>query len=189
MERARLLALLQGHRTRFPEEAAMTARARRFIARTPDCFERANIAGHVSGSAWVINPARDHALMIHHRKLDLWLQPGGHADGDPDLLRVAARETAEEAGIEADQVRALSPAIFDVDVHAIPAMTGVPRHDHYDIRFLLEVDDRLVLPGNPQETHAVAWIPLTTVARFNNMLSVHRLVRKTRALIRGSRVA
>jgi len=189
MDRAPLLALLDGFRSRFPEEAAMVARTRRFVRAHPDCFERTTMSGHMSGSAWVLNPARDQALMIHHRKLDLWLQPGGHADGDPDLLRVAVRETAEEAGIEAEQVRPLSPGIFDVDVHAIPPMKGDPRHDHYDIRFLLEVDDRLVLPGNPDETHAVAWIPLGLVARFNNMLSVHRLVRKTRALVRGSRVA
>ncbi|MQX37363.1 NUDIX hydrolase [Roseospira navarrensis] len=187
--RAGLLDLLDAHRSRFPEEAAMTTRARRFVAEIPDCFDRAPLRAHLSGSAWVLNPARDHVLLVLHRKLDLWLQPGGHADGDPDLLRVALRETWEEAGMPEDSVRPLSHAIFDVDVHAIPDTPAEPHHDHYDIRFLLEMDDRMTPPGNPDEAHAVAWVPLRAVRRFNTMRSVHRMLRKTDALRRGRRVA
>lgn len=182
MHRSELLALLARYRTPFLEEAAMVDRTRRFVAEQADCFERALTIGHVSGSSWVVNPRRDHVLMMHHRKLDMWLQPGGHADGDHDPLRVAVKETAEEAGVAPEHVRVLSPEVFDVDVHAIPATAREPRHIHYDIRFLLELDDRLVLPGNPDEAHAVAWIPLNDVPRFNNMRSVYRLVRKTRNL-------
>lgn len=167
----------------------MTARARRFVAATPGCFDRTTPHGHVTGSAWVVNPARDQVVMILHRKLGQWLQPGGHADGDHDLLRVAVRETTEETGLPMDAVRPLSPGIFDVDVHAIPATATEPRHVHHDIRFLLEVDDRLDLPGNPDETHAVAWVPLDAVPRFSTLLSVHRMTRKTLALRHGRRLA
>jgi 8-oxo-dGTP pyrophosphatase MutT (NUDIX family) len=184
-----LLALLDAHRTRFPEESAMIARARRFVAETPDCFDRVPGRAHLSASAWVLNPARDHVLLVLHRKLGLWLQPGGHADGDPDLLRVALTETAEEAGMPPDAVRPLSAAVFDVDGHAIPATATEPRHDHHDIRFLVEMDDRTDPPGNPAEAHAVAWIPLRDVPRFNTMRSVHRMLRKTDALRRGRRIA
>lgn len=187
--RARLLDLLSGHDTRFPEEAAMIARTRRFVAAMPCCFDRTCPGGHVTASAWVLNPAADHALMIHHRKLDLWLQPGGHADGDADLLGVAVRETVEEIGAPPDAVRPLSAAVFDVDVHTVPATGPDPRHDHFDIRFLVMLDDRVPLAGNPAEAHDVAWVPLRSVPRFSTLRSIYRMLRKTEALRRGRSIA
>ena len=181
MHRQELLRLLEQHHTRFMEEAAYVRRATEFVLAHPDCFERELLPTHVTGSAWVVSPDRTHVLMLHHRKLDQWFQPGGHADGDADILRVALRETAEESGIDTAQVRLLSDSIFDVDIHWTPATPDAPEHEHIDIRFLVEIDDRLPIPGN-DESHEIGWVELNAVSRFNNNRSTYRMVEKTRQL-------
>ncbi len=181
MHRQQLLDLLIQYKTPHMEEAAMVDRTRHFVSQHSNCFDRQLMQGHVTGSAWVVNPAHSHVLMLHHRKLDLWLQPGGHADGDSDIVRVALNETSEESGIDIQQIKLLSENIFDVDIHTIHESVHDPRHIHFDIRFLLEIDDQLPLPGN-DESHQIGWVPLEKVARFNNALSLRRLVQKTRKL-------
>lgn len=181
MHRVDLIQRLQSYRTRYIEEAAMVERTLRFIKAHENCFDRSLMHGHISGSAWVVNSARTHVLMLHHRKLDWWLQPGGHADGNPDLRQVALKETSEETGIDLTQIRLLDQNVFDVDIHTIYPSAHDHRHVHYDIRFLVEIDDRLPLPGN-NESHQVAWIPLWQVSHFNNLASLHRMIRKTQTL-------
>ena len=183
MHRRELLDLLARHRTRDMDEAAHLTRALAFVEAHEDCFHRDLLPGHVTGSAWVVNPRRDQVLLLHHRKHDQWFQPGGHADGDADILRVALRETAEETGLEPAHIRLVDEALFDLDIHTIPATTECPRHAHIDIRFLVEMDDDLPIPGN-DESHAVLWVPLEQVFRFNNSRSTYRMVEKTRRLRR-----
>ncbi|MGD8577510.1 MAG: NUDIX hydrolase [Thiohalophilus sp.] len=181
MHRQELLGLLDQHHTRFMDESAYVRRAIDFVERHPDCFERELLPTHVTGSAWVVSPDRSHVLMLHHRKLDQWFQPGGHADGDADILRVALRETAEESGIDLSEVILLSDAIFDVDIHWTPPLPDAPAHEHIDIRFLLEIDDQLPIPGN-DESHEIGWVALHEVPQFNNNRSTYRMVEKTRQL-------
>lgn len=181
MHRRELLKLLDAHDTRFMEEAAYIARARDFILAHEDCFHCDLWPGHVTGSAWVVNPGRDRVLLLHHRKHDQWFQPGGHADGDADILRVALRETSEETGLEPSHIRLVDGQVFDVDIHTIAASKRGPQHDHIDIRFLVEMDDDRPIPGN-DESHQILWVPLNQVARFNNNRSTHRMVEKTRRL-------
>ncbi len=181
MLRQDLLLRLSEHRTRFMEEAAYIQRTRAFVLAHEDCFHCDLWPGHVTASAWVVSPDRQRVLLLHHRKHDQWFQPGGHADGDADVLRVALRETAEETGLDPSHIRLVTPAIFDVDIHTIPASARGPRHDHYDIRFLVEMDDNLTIPGN-DESHEVLWVALTEVACFNNNRSTYRMVEKTRRL-------
>lgn len=159
----------------------MVQRTRHFVSQHINCFDRSLKPGHVTGSAWVLNPAHDHVLMMHHRKLDLWLQPGGHADGDPDMLRVVLKETAEESGVDERHLRLFSDRIFDVDVHTVHESAHDFRHEHFDIRFLLEIDDTIPIPGN-DESHQIGWVPLGQVSRLNNALSLRRMVQKTRSL-------
>lgn len=160
----------------------MVARSREFVMKHHNCFDRDLLPGHVSASAWILNPSRTHVLMLHHRKLGLWLQPGGHADGNPDMIRVVLKEASEETGIALEQIRLVSDAIFDVDIHTVHASAHDPRHEHFDIRFLVEIDDRLPIPGN-DESHEIGWIALDEVMRFNNARSIYRLVQKTRRLL------
>ena len=185
MHRRELLSLLQPYRTPFNTEAGYVTRTRHFVERHENCFDSRLWPGHVTGSAWVVNPARDRVLLLHHRKHDQWFQPGGHADGDADILRVALRETHEETGLPPADIRLVDGGIFDVDIHTIPASRCGPAHIHYDIRFLVELDDRLAVPGN-DESHQVLWVPLEAVARFNNNLSTWRMLEKTRRLRRAA---
>ena len=59
----------------------------------PDCFLRANLERHFTASAFVFDPSEKKALLIEHKKLKFWMQPGGHADGDSELYRVAQRNS------------------------------------------------------------------------------------------------
>jgi 8-oxo-dGTP pyrophosphatase MutT (NUDIX family) len=181
MHRQTLLDLLAQHQTRFMEEAAFITRARAYITNQPECFNRELWPAHVTGSTWVVNYDRSKVLVLHHRKHDQWFQPGGHADGDSDILRVALRETTEETGLDPAQIHLVDSRIFDVDIHTIPAIGHDPQHEHIDIRFLVEIDDHLSIPGN-DESHEIRWASLSEVSRFNNNRSTYRMVEKTRRM-------
>ena len=180
MHRQDVLNMLARHRSRFMEEASYVRRSYEYIQQNPACFERSQPM-HITGSCWVVNPARDSALLMHHKKLGQWFQPGGHADGETDVKQVALRETIEETGLSADKVKLLSDQVFDVDIHSVKADARAPYHEHIDIRFLVEIDDSLVIPGN-NESHEIIWVPLNFVSRFNNNMSTRRMVQKTRLL-------
>src|SRR6478752_6000251 len=113
-----------------PQESVSVALFADFLASDRDVFERAHPPGHFTGSAWLVSADGRRVLLTHHRKLGLWLQLGGHADGDADLARVALREAEEESGL-ADLV--LESGVFDIDRHRIPARGADPEHWHYDV--------------------------------------------------------
>jgi 8-oxo-dGTP pyrophosphatase MutT (NUDIX family) len=172
-----LLDKLAAYRPSGEHEARMAERLVQFVEAHPDCFERSLKVGHMTGSAWVIDRERDCSLLTYHRKLDKWLQPGGHADGDPDMLRVALREAREESGLEA--IRPVSEEIFDVDIHSIPARGSEPEHLHYDVRFLLEADRAAPLTMS-EESQSLEWVALDRIALLNPEESIARMVGKTR---------
>jgi 8-oxo-dGTP pyrophosphatase MutT (NUDIX family) len=179
MHREAVLNLLRRHAARALDahEAAMTADVLRFVDTHPDCLLRACGPGHLTGSAWIVSPDRSRTLLTHHLKLDKWLQLGGHADGDGDLLAVALREAREESGLAG--VEAVSPEIFDVDRHWIPPRKVDRGHYHYDLRFLFEADPREPLAITP-ESKDLAWVELGRVPQLNPEESMARMVRKTR---------
>jgi 8-oxo-dGTP pyrophosphatase MutT (NUDIX family) len=160
-------------------EAKMQQRLVAFVASQPDAFARTLGIGHVTASAWIVDPSRTQALLIHHRKLGKWLQLGGHLEDDADLRTAALREAREESGLRS--LRFASPAIYDLDVHHIPARAEEAAHDHYDVRFVLEADPSEPLPENA-ESHGLAWIPLAELERYGVDESVLRLARKTSRL-------
>ncbi|HEX2861157.1 MAG TPA: NUDIX hydrolase [Lacunisphaera sp.] len=178
MTPADMLALLQAHGARAEPgvEFAMLATYAPFITAHPDCLWRTCLGGHLTASAWIVDPQRTRTLLTHHRKLDRWLQLGGHVDGDPDLAAAALREAREESGLA--RLHLVSPQIFDVDRHRIPERGAEPVHWHYDVRFLIEAD-----PGEPlrvsDESRDLAWVGLEQVAALNPDESVVRMVRKT----------
>ena len=176
MHRDALKALLAAYRARWPEETDTVSQFEAFVDACPDCFERSCEPGHITGSAWLVDAAGERALLTHHRKLGRWLQLGGHSDGDPDPLAVALREAHEESGLA---VRPLDEAVFDLDVHLIPARGDEPAHRHYDVRFLLVAEhDRF---RKNDESHALEWVPADAVRALTGEESVLRMARKWQA--------
>jgi len=157
-------------------EAAMVSDGLSFMAGHPDCLYRTCLLGHLTGSAWIVSPQRDRTLLVHHRKLDRWLQPGGHADGDPDLSAVALREAREETGL--DFPRLMSPELFDFDRHWIPARGAEPGHWHYDFRFLIEADPKAGLLLS-DESNELRWFPLKEIEAVARGGSLLRMAEKT----------
>jgi len=179
MHRSALLAELAAHKPSDASEADALARMIRFVTTHRDCFERSLSIGHMTAAAWLLDPTGERVLLTHHKKLDRWLQLGGHADGCCDLREVALREAREESGI--DRIELVSEAIFDVDVHQIPARGGDPEHDHYDVRYLLRVtgDDSFRVSD---ESHALAWFTRDALAEVTLDGSLGRMCAKWRRL-------
>lgn len=181
MHRRELLIMLKRYRSRFMDEVAYVKSAIQYIEHHANIFDRELLPAHVTGSAWVVSPDRQSVLLLHHRKHGQWFQPGGHADGDTDIVRVALRECAEETGLRPDDIRLVNSSIFDVDIHTIPRMGETTQHEHIDIRFVVEVDDRLTIPGN-NESNAITWLPLYHVLSYNHNRSTFRMLEKTRRM-------
>ena len=175
MHRNQLRQLLDVYADRYPEEVDTTARFRSFIDAHENCFERLLVVGHVTGSAWLVNRAGDFVLLTHHRKLDRWLQLGGHADGESDVAKVALGEAREESGIEG--IKIISPELFDVDIHAIPARGAEPRHFHYDCRLALQVTGSEDFSVS-RESHDLQWIAIDKLDSVTDEPSMLRMAEK-----------
>lgn len=175
MHRQSLLRALETYASNHPEESETTARFLAFVREHEDCFERSLLIGHVTGSAWIVNAEGDSALLTHHRKLDIWVQPGGHADGDSDVLAVAMKEADEETGLS--PLEPVTREIFDLDIHPIPARGEIPEHFHYDVRYALRHTGDGAFTVT-EESHDLAWVPLDRLSDFTDEESMHRMARK-----------
>jgi len=173
-----LLDLLSEYRPSSALDSHILERVLQFAVAHPiDCCDRSLREGHFTGSAWIIDETEHLILLMHHRKLDRWLQLGGHADGDTNLLCVAVREAREESGLE--EITAVYNGPFDLDVHAIPANQNEPVHYHYDVRFLFAADSRQVLHKN-EESKNLGWKSLHQIRQLEPQeQSILRLVEKT----------
>ena len=135
--------------------------------------------GHLTGSAWVVNRERTKALFTHHKKLNMWLQLGGHAElSDESIKDTAIREAQEESGLQS--IRLLSQEILSVDIHLIPAHNGFPDHLHYDIQFLFEADEQESLSLS-KESKDLKWIVFEDIHKYNDELSIRRMLEKAKA--------
>lgn len=108
--------------------------------------------GHLTASVWIINPAHTHTLLLMHPHAKRWQMPGGHPDGNPDLLGVALRESEEETALGIKQVNILQGGkIFDIDVQYVAAnpQKDEPEHLHFDVRYLFESKSS-ALPVSPE---------------------------------------
>lgn len=166
---------LQRYRDQWHGESDVVAQFENFLRAHANGFERGNLAGHFTGSAWLASADGMRVLLMHHRKLDRWLQPGGHADGDSDLARVALREAGEETGLAGLRVEG---GVFDLDRHRIPARMNEPEHWHYDVRYVVRAgeDESYVVNA---ESHALAWREVGEVANDESLdMSLRRMARK-----------
>ena len=186
MHRASILASLDAYGRLHPDEESRATRIRRFVDQHEDCFERSCLSGHITASSWIESADRDRFLLVHHRQLDIWLQLGGHADGESDIAVAALREAREESGLDNFcfvPVAGGARGPFDVDVHRIPATASVPAHDHYDIRYLL-VAEKLGPLRVSDESHDVRWFGYEEADAVLHEESLRRMARKAR-LLRG----
>lgn len=153
-------AALVHYAAEWPDEAGTVAEFVALLRDPADPYLRERLSGHFTASALLVDRSGKRTLLTHHRKLGLWLQPGGHADGDRDLARVALREAEEETGLSGLMVE---PVIFDLDRHRIPEHNGVPAHWHYDVRYVVRAgaDEDFVVSD---ESHALAWRDIAEVA-------------------------
>jgi 8-oxo-dGTP pyrophosphatase MutT (NUDIX family) len=155
-----------------------------FLTREPNCFERSVQEGHVTGSAWIVDPQGTKCLLVHHKKLNRWLQPGGHADGNPDVYEVAEQEAREETGL---QTLESDRSVFDIDVHLIPARKSDPAHYHYDVRFKFTAspEDSIQISA---ESNAIRWISLDQLNDYaGDEPSIRRMANKIRASARSEK--
>lgn len=185
MHRQTLLAMLDRYEARYPAEAAVAAQIRALVEGHADCFDRTCRPGHVTASAWIVTPGDDRVLLVHHRKLDRWLQPGGHCDGQSDPAAAALREAEEETGLPRLRLSDDSPepTPLDLDVHLIPARYDAAgqliedAHEHHDVRFLIVAHGDLA-PQASEESHAVRWFTPAELAVATDEESVLRMARK-----------
>ena len=172
--RADLIRFFSDYKSTFAEESIFISDFLSLL-NAPTCYERTHLPGHITGSAWITTRERDYVLLVHHAKLNRWLQPGGHADGDENVLRVALREAEEETGLQ--NFRIISELPFDVDIHVIPERKDFPAHQHYDVRFLMEAsrEERIVVS---EESNDVKWIRLSELESYTTEESVLRMKAK-----------
>ena len=180
--RADALALLGAYAPRDPGERAAKARILEFVEANEE-LGRSNTAGHLTASALVVDAAFGRLLLDHHAKLGIWVQFGGHVEEGEGIAEAALRETREESGLAS--VRLLSPAIFDIDVHPIPARGGVAAHFHHDLRFLAVADPAEAFAVSA-ESLTLRWIALEELPSYSSSESMLRMGRKVAAMRAGA---
>jgi len=166
-----LEAVVEAYCAAFPVQPAELQVLAEQMARGDMLDDRRTLPGHVTTSAFIVNAAFDAVLLIHHRKLGRWFQPGGHWEPAESFWRSAEREALEETGI--GQV-VLHPwhkggdRPIDIDTHAIPAhpAKGEAAHFHHDIRFVFVADRFERLNGDAAEVSDVRWWPINELAEI-----------------------
>ncbi|SMG40734.1 NUDIX domain-containing protein [Marivirga sericea] len=145
-------------------------------------FNRSNLEAHFTASAWIVDPYSKEILLLHHKKLNKWLQPGGHADGETNLEAVARKEVKEETALE--NLHLIRDEIFDIDIHLIPENKGIPQHEHFDVRFAYFCNDIEKTQIN-FESNDFHWINLDKVESLTNEPSILRMKAKSKLLLNG----
>lgn len=129
-----------------------------FLSETKKPFDRANYdPGHITTAGFVVNKERTHCVLMHHKKLDKWIQPGGHVD-DYTLLPEdnALKEVIEETGLTS--VKKLNE-IHTISVFVYPENKNEPEHMHYSLCYLFEAD-LAEKPIQNEESNGVRWFTL-----------------------------
>ena len=158
------------------------------LSQSEGACERSRFSpGHFTASAFVLSPDRRDLVLIHHKKLGIWVQPGGHVEPtDDDLVGAARREVLEEVGlgdlqpITSNSGTNGASLVFDVDIHSIPARKADPAHEHFDVRFAFVANTRTLV--HSEEVADLRWVPLSDVEQLGTDESVLRAVGKLRVL-------
>ena len=190
MHRWPLLEMLARYRDTFPGEGVVVEQITELVHSHSNCFDRTCRPGHITAAAWILSTDRRRALLTHHRKLNRWLQLGGHTDGQWHVEDAALREAREESGFTRFEFIPINGIImpFDLDVHVIPARYDAAgqliedAHEHHDIRFLMiaESDEDATVS---EESHDLAWCTPDEILERTGEESIVRMLYKALELL------
>ncbi|MFQ8989090.1 MAG: NUDIX hydrolase [Intestinibacter sp.] len=142
----------------------------KYIDTFEDVLTRNNEFGHFTASAWTLNQERTKVLMVYHNIYQSWAWTGGHADGESNLLEVAIRELKEETGVK--NVKVLNDNIFSLEIICVNGHVKrgkyISSHQHLNLTYLLEVDEKEILKMKEDENSGVKWINLEEVEKASN---------------------
>jgi len=181
MNKQPILDLLHNYQPSFSEEIDFQRQIIDFITQNDDFALRSNLIGQLTGSAWIVNKERSKVLLIHHKKLNKWLQIGGHLEEtDQTIEETILREIEEESGI--NNLKLLSLSIYDIDIHTIPKKNEIAEHLHFDIRLIVETDENEKLIPQNEEILAIKWYSLNEIEKLkqenNTNQSMKRMIIK-----------
>jgi len=178
MRRRQLLTRLERYRSADALEARHQAAIVELVGTAENAFDRDHFApGHVTASCFIVDG--DRLLLHHHRRLNRWLQMGGHVEHDEHPEEAALREGREESGL--DDLVLLNDGIFDLDVHVIPAARGEPEHRHFDVRYVARTASPGAVVIDRAESNDVAWVPLDRAEVLMNEAASSRVIQKIRS--------
>ncbi len=180
-----LLMLLDTYVCGDDAECASVVRARQMITQHADIWLQSCREGHVTGSGLILDPGNKRVLLLHHRKLQLWLQMGGHGEDEFDPSRTALREAFEESGLTdlAFFPNPAQPTLIDVDAHIIPARNEQPEHYHLDFRYLFSTFSPKKIQLAQAEAKEMRWFAFSEIAALPLKPATLRLLRKAEKLL------
>jgi 8-oxo-dGTP pyrophosphatase MutT (NUDIX family) len=176
--RKTVIHLLDTHVASDDEERRDVAFIRAFVMNHPQCFGKADTAGHITGSAFVIDSEK-RVLMTFHRKLQRWLQLGGHGlPHELDPADTALREAHEESGLQRLEFHPqFERRPVDIDCHMIPGRSNEPAHPHLDFRYILTTDTPEAIEIS-DESSALEWLDRRALENMDFDPALHRALRK-----------
>lgn len=186
--KSEILQLLTLYNVQFPDEVDGVRLFTGYMERTaPEALiTRKNFDGHITASAFIIDSNLSEMLMLRHKSLGKWLQPGGHIEPtDQSIVHAALREAVEETGIAAHELthhisghRAEVP--FDIDSHYIPANPKKfeDGHYHHDLRYLFIYRGNKNNQYNTEESTGLKWIPFSELESDTIFAGVVQKIKK-----------
>lgn len=141
------------------------------------------VPGHITASCFIVDPATQRVLLHHHRRLDRWLQMGGHVESGESAVTAALREGREESGL-VDLVL-VGGGVFDIDVHEIPAGKGEPDHSHFDVRYVAATNSPAAIMIDRAESNELAWVEIDRAIPLMNEEAAKRAMLKIRKVFAG----
>ncbi len=183
MPPSELVKLLQRYAPNDPHSSACQALMIDHANTLEAPLSRRQLPAHFTGSALIVDESAERVCLVFHKKLDRWLQPGGHVESEDqgDIAKTAQREALEETGLD---VRLLQTAPIHLDIHLIPARPNEPEHQHLDVRFLLQSTRPSLLQHDPSESNAAAWFSFSDAARKVNEPSFQQMLLAAQTLLR-----
>ncbi len=177
-----LIAQLESY-TPFDElEALHVKQLQQFLQESSNPYDRSNLLAHIAADAWIVNPKRDHVVLVEHARMNHWLAPGGHCDGSPDVFAAAMREAEEETGLT-NLKPLLDGKIFDINVGYVPTAEKhgniEPTHLHFDICYAFEAPENAPLIISDESTQ-LAWVPLSKIPEIKFYSGHYRRLPKTK---------